>query len=104
MTDAERVLWQHLRNRQINGVKFRRQVPIGKYIVDFQSVECKLIIEVDGGQHSEQLEYDRQRTHFLESQGYKVVRYWNHEVLGNLDGVLETLTLTLSQREREKVS
>jgi very-short-patch-repair endonuclease len=69
--------------------------------VDFECYELKLIVEVDGGQHAEQITYDSQRTRFLQSKGYQVVRFWNNEVLGNLEGVLETLTLTLSQRERE---
>jgi len=99
-TDAEKVLWNKLRNRQINGYKFRRQVPAGSYIVDFMCVSVKLIIELDGGQHAEQQDYDHKRTLFLASKNYKVLRFWNNEILTNIDGVLEALTLTLSQRER----
>ena len=100
-TDAEKGLWQCLRSRQLNGYKFKRQAPIGNYIVDFVCSSAKLIIEIDGGQHQEQLEYDSIRTAYLESSGYKVVRYWNNEVLTDIESVLTALTLTLSQRERE---
>jgi very-short-patch-repair endonuclease len=99
-TDAEKVLWKKLRNRQIYGYKFRRQVPIGSYIVDFMCVSVKLIIELDGGQHAEQQDYDRKRTAYLEAKEFQVVRFWNNDVLTNIDGVLESLTLTLSQREK----
>ena len=100
-TDAEKFLWTHMRNRQLEGWKFRRQLPVGQYIVDFACLELRLIIEIDGGQHAEQVPYDLGRTRFLQSKGYRVVRFWNNEVLGNIEGVLEALTLTLSQRERE---
>ena len=100
-TDAERNLWAHIRNRRLEGWKFRRQLPVGQYIVDFACPELRLIIEIDGGQHAEQVIYDLSRTKILQSKGYRVVRFWNNEVLGNIEGVLEALTLTLSQRERE---
>ncbi len=100
-TEAEKLLWYHLRNRRLNGCKFRRQVPIGPYIVDFVCMTARLIVEIDGGQHATQATYDQKRSRYLRNEGYKVVRYWNNEVLGNLDGVLTTLTLTLSLRERE---
>ncbi len=80
-TIAEQHLWQHLRGKQINGVKFRRQQTIGGYIVDFISMEKKLIIELDGGQHAEQADYDAARTAYLESAGYRVLRFWNNQVL-----------------------
>lgn len=89
MTDAERRLWQHLRSKQTLGYKFRRQEPIGSYIVDFVCYEKKLIIEVDGGQHLEkQAEYDKARDAWLKEQGFTVLRFWNNHVLGNTDGVL----------------
>lgn len=88
-TDAENLLWSRLRNRQFHNLKFRRQVPLGRYIVDFYCHDLRLVIELDGGQHSE--EVDRQRTEWLESEGYRVVRFWNHEVMGNIDGVLVEL-------------
>ena len=80
----------HLRNRQLDGLKFRRQQSLGSYIVDFISFDVKLIIEVDGGQHNETVttEKDEQRTKWLEGKGYQVIRFWNNEVLENVDGVL----------------
>ncbi len=103
-TDAEAALWQKLRGRGLSGYKFRRQVPVGPYVADFLCKEAMLIVEIDGGQHAEQVEYDRFREDFLKTHGYQIIRFWNNEVLGNLDGVLETLTgtltLTLSHRAR----
>ncbi len=90
-TDAERLLWSRLRGRQLMDRKFRRQVVVGPYIVDFMSIEDGLIIEADGGQHAEHAWYDARRTAFLESRGYRVLRFWNNEVLGELDGVLEQM-------------
>jgi len=101
-TDAEKLLWKHLRNRQFHGYKFRRQVPIGRYIVDFACISLKLVIELDGSQHMSNTEYDDKRTQFLTTQGYKVVRFWNNELLEQTDSVLEAITLTLSRGEREK--
>jgi very-short-patch-repair endonuclease len=91
MTDAERKLWSILRCRYLENYRFRKQVPLGSYIVDFLSYELRLIIEVDGGQHAEQVEYDTQRTNWLEKQGYRVIRFWNNEVLTNLSGVAEVI-------------
>jgi len=105
-TDVEKLLWRLLCNRQCAGAKFRRQHPVGSYILDFYCHEAKLAIELDGGQHSEDLQvcYDNKRTHYLEAQGIRVLRFWNNEVFSITEGVLETiwntLTLTLSQRER----
>ena len=94
-TDAERTLWSHLRFWQVHGHKFRRQQPIGDYIVDFICLEKKLIIEVDGGQHAEQESYDSARDAWLRAQGYFVVRFWNNDVLQNIDGVKETIFTAL---------
>lgn len=96
MTDAERRLWQGLRERQ-TGARFRRQAPIGPYIVDFVAFDHRLVIELDGGQHAEpgQAAYDRQRTAFLEGQGLRVLRFWNNEVLTNTAGVLERIGAAL---------
>ena len=94
-TDAERMLWSKLRNRGLRGVKFRRQAPIGAYIVDFVSMERKLIIELDGGHHADQRESDDTRTRRLESRGFRVVRFWNSDVLRQPDSVLEALLLHL---------
>jgi very-short-patch-repair endonuclease len=91
-TEAERKLWWNLRHRlPLAGSHFRRQVHLGRYIVDFVSHGLKLIIEVDGGQHAEQERRDAARTRFLESEGYRVLRFWNNDVLGNIDGVLEMI-------------
>jgi formamidopyrimidine-DNA glycosylase len=90
-TDVEKKLWRRLRNRQLLGMKFRRQHPVGKYIVDFYCDEAKLAIELDGGQHASSSGYDTARTEALERLGIRVLRFWNNEVLGNLDGVLERI-------------
>jgi very-short-patch-repair endonuclease len=90
-TDAEKLLWSRLRGRRFDGIKFKRQVPIGSYIADFVALDLKLIIELDGGQHAQRAEQDAERTRILEQWGYHVVRFWNNDVLGNIDGVLETI-------------
>jgi very-short-patch-repair endonuclease len=92
-TEVERRLWQRLRNRQLNGAKFRRQSPIGPYIGDFFCLEARLVVELDGSQHGEERErqVDDRRTEYQKSQGYRVLRFWNEEVLNNIDGVLETI-------------
>ena len=87
LTPAERKLWALIRNDQL-GVNFRRQHAIGNYIPDFVCIEKKLIIELDGSQHLEQEEYDEERTKYLNSLGYKVIRFWNNEVTNNIDGVI----------------
>jgi very-short-patch-repair endonuclease len=88
MTDAERHLWQWLRQRQLDGLRFRRQMPLGTYIVDFVCLERRLVIELDGGHHQNQRDYDENRDRWLEEQGFVVLRFWNHEVLTNVEGVL----------------
>ena len=88
MTNAERMLWQAMRNRQLCDARFRRQHPVGKYIADFACPDRKLIVELDGGQHQEQAVYDEARTGFLQAQGWRVLRFWNNEVMENLEGVL----------------
>jgi very-short-patch-repair endonuclease len=98
LTDAERRLWSALRGRQLADVKFRRQAPIGPYIVDFVSFQCKLIIELDGGQHTEQVQYDGQRTEWLHSQGFQVLRFWNHQVFEDLDAILELIWRKVKDR------
>src|SRR5947207_15458990 len=88
-TEAERKLWWHLRHRlPMNGSHFRRQVQIGPYIADFVCHQLKLVIEIDGGQHGSQTKNDEARTRCLESEGYRVLRFWNNDVLSNVDGVL----------------
>jgi very-short-patch-repair endonuclease len=95
MTPAERVLWGRLRKRQNAGCLFRRQYPLGRYIVDFVCLEKRLVVEVDGGQHTEQAEADRERTRWLEAQGYRVVRFWNTDVLDAVEAVVETIGAVL---------
>ncbi|MFZ3091386.1 MAG: endonuclease domain-containing protein [Nitrospirota bacterium] len=90
-TDAEILLWRYLRSKQLEGMKFRRQQPIGRYVVDFVCFEKKIIIEVDGGQHSVETEKDKERDEWFKSQGFKVLRFWNNEVLANTQGVLEVI-------------
>ena len=90
-TDAEKLLWKYLRLEQLEGLKFRRQQPIDNYIVDFVCLKKRIIIEVDGGQHSEEKEKDRERDNYLKKQGFEVLRFWNNEVLTNVEGVLEVI-------------
>ena len=90
-TDVERILWHRIRDKQIEDFRFRRQRPIGKYIVDFVCLDAMLIVEVDGGQHADAVLADAARTQFLESLGYRVLRFWNNEVLENMEGVLERI-------------
>jgi len=89
-TEAEKKLWSELRREQLKGIKFRRQQPIGGYIVDFVTFELNLVIEVDGGQHHENKE-DEVRDEWLEDEGFTVLRFWNNEVLDNIDGVLKEI-------------
>ena len=95
-TDAEARLWVHLRNRSLGGFKFRRQFPVGPYVADFVCIERKLIVELDGGQHADN-PADERRTRFLELRGYRVIRFWNPDVLSNTDGVLEMILLELEK-------
>jgi very-short-patch-repair endonuclease len=95
MTDAERILWHALREA-LPEWHWRRQVPLGPYFADFASHGAKLIIEVDGGQHAQAVAADARRTAFLESQGYRILRFWNHEVLENVAGVLNRIAEDLS--------
>jgi very-short-patch-repair endonuclease len=98
LTDAERRLWQKLKRRQIATLKFRRQQPIGAFIVDFVCLERRVIVEVDGGQHAEQIPYDEQRTRWLEAQGYLVLRFWNNDVLANTEAVAQAILDAVEQR------
>ena len=89
-TDTEKYLWKYLRGKQLTGFKFRRQHPIGKYIVDFVNLERRIIIELDGGQHLENKK-DELRDKWLKERGYDVLRFWDNEVLTNVEGVLEVI-------------
>jgi very-short-patch-repair endonuclease len=90
-TEVEKRLWAKLRAWQLGGAKFRRQQPIGPYIADFVCFERKLIVELDGGQHAATVAADERRTAWLESQGFRVMRFWNNDVIENIEGVLETI-------------
>jgi adenine-specific DNA-methyltransferase len=98
MTDAERKLWYHLRGSRLRGFTFRRQVPLGNYVVDFLCERQRLVVEVDGGQHADRLEHDASRTQWLSAQGYSVARFWNNDVLTNIEGVLEVISRELAAR------
>ena len=95
-TDAEALLWRHLRNRQLGGHKFVRQEPIGPYICDLVCRESRLIVEADGGQHADS-PADTARDHSLTAHGYRVLRFWNNDILENIDGVLETIAAALDE-------
>jgi very-short-patch-repair endonuclease len=97
MTDAELRLWMRLRCDQIDGYRFRRQLPMGPYVVDLVCLKARLVIEVDGGQHAQLVEHDDQRTAWLASRGFKVLRFWNNDVLQETDGVVETVRAALAE-------
>ena len=97
MTEAERRVWQILRSHRMTGYQFRRQVPIGRYIADFVCHEARLIVEIDGGQHDRSSPREAERTGFLQNQGYRILRFWNNEVLANLDGVHQTIAEELGR-------
>ncbi len=98
-TDAEQALWRLLRNRQLEQHKFRRQQPIGPYVVDFVCKDQRLVVEVDGGQHQSQSQADDDRSQYLKSQGYRVMRFWNHEVLSDIESVAEAILTELQTSE-----
>jgi len=98
MTDAEAKLWSHLRAHRMGGVHFRNQHAIGSLIVDFCAPRKKLILELDGSQHLEQQEYDNERNAFLESRGYRVLRFWNNDVMNNIDSVLSVMYESLNDK------
>ena len=96
-TEAKKRLWSCLRARQVLGYKFRRQCPLGPYIVDFLCWQARLVVELDGGQHMEQQASDEIRTAYLENRGFTVLRFWNPDVFDNLEGVLETIRIAVAQ-------
>jgi len=98
MSPAEALLWAHLRAHRTADVHFRNQHAIGNYVVDFCAPRRNLIIELDGSQHLEQGEYDEERTKYLESKGYKVLRFWNNQVMNDIDGVLRAIDLELEDQ------
>ncbi|WP_321813616.1 MULTISPECIES: endonuclease domain-containing protein [unclassified Paraburkholderia] len=99
MTEAERLLWRHLRAHRLRGEKFRRQHPIGPYIVDFMHCGARVVIEADGGHHNARAS-DAARDAWFQHRGFTVLRFWNNEILQNVDGVLEVISATVSQATR----
>ncbi len=99
-TDAERLVWSRLRAHRLGGWKFKRQQPIGRYVVDFVCFDAKLVIELDGRQHADATDADAARDAWLGSQGFRVLRFWNNDVLSNLDGVLTMIASHLSPSPR----
>lgn len=99
-TEAEKLLWNKLRNRQILGIKFFRQYSIGPYIADFYSSEKRLVIELDGSQHTieDKNRYDKERTSYLSYQDIKVIRFWNNDIMKNIEGVLERIIVELKRK------
>jgi very-short-patch-repair endonuclease len=101
-TPAEAKLWAYLRAGRLTGAKFRRQHALGNYVPDFCSIKHRLIIELDGSHHLEQQEYDEERTKFLEARGYRVLRFWNHDVMNDIDSVLQAIWNVIHEQEGEK--
>ena len=101
MTEAEQALWRILRGRQVAGLKFRRQHPCGDFFLDFVCLENRLVIEVDGGQHAERAEYDHTRTKKLQAAGFHVLRFWNNEVLSEMEAVKERIWLTVCELRKK---
>lgn len=97
-TDVEKLLWSRLRARRLEGFKFRRQTWIGPFIVDFVCPEAKLVVEADGAQHGEAIEYDPRRDRLLADRGYRVLRFWNNDVSNNMEGVLTAIAAALIER------
>ncbi|MEO7050404.1 MAG: DUF559 domain-containing protein [Rhodanobacter sp.] len=100
MTDAERKLWHHLRNRHLSGHKFRRQHEIDRYNVDFVCTDSMLVVEMDGSQHAEQQEYDDHRAAYLQAKGYRVLRFWNNEALMKIESVLQVILAAAAEPAR----
>jgi len=94
-TNVEKILWQKLKGRQLEGYKFRRQQPVGPYIVDFVNFEKRIVIELDGGQHAIRKDSDKKRDAWLKAEGFEVLRFWNNDLFENLEGILEVIRKTL---------
>ena len=102
LSQAEAKLWKHLRAHRMSDVHFRNQHAIGNYIVDFCAPRRKLIIELDGSQHLEQKEYDEERTRYLETRGYRILRFWNNDIMNDIETVLKVIWNMLNEENREK--
>ena len=101
LTNAECLLWSRLRRRQLSGFKFRRQHMIGSYICDFVCSEARIVIELDGSQHLDQASYDATRDRFLRSQGYRVLRFWNGNVMNQTESIMETIVAALHRQDMD---
>ena len=99
LTDAEKALWRHLRMRQMGGFRFRRQHPVRKYVVDFACIEARIAVEVDGGQHATQSAEDAQRSAILEREGYRVLQFWDNEVLQDVESVKAVIWSVLGEKK-----
>ncbi len=97
-TDAEKYLWEKIRNKKLKGLKFRRQELIGNYIVDFVCIEKQLIIELDGSVHKDRKEYDANRTEFLKATGFNEIRFWNNEIINDIDLVLKKILMACNEK------
>jgi very-short-patch-repair endonuclease len=95
LTIAEKHFWWEVKDRRLDGHKFRRQHPIGPYIADFACIEGRLVVEIDGGQHADTIAYDRQRDSYLESRGFRVLRFWNADIFTNMEGVIDAVLAAL---------
>jgi len=100
MTEVERKLWRFLRDRSLVGVKFRRQVPLGNFIADFCCLDCRLIVELDGGQHAEHEDADALRSQCFAEEGFRVLRFWNDQVLNGAESVVEEILAAIAEDER----
>ena len=98
MTTPEQHLWEALRKRQLDGYRFRRQTPLGRYIADFVCLEVRLVIELDGNHHHDQQGYDRERDHWMQAQQFQVLRFWNHDILNHQETVLQRIRYALHQQ------
>ena len=96
LTNAEKLFWWEVKDRRLDGYKFRRQHPVGPYIADFACIEVKLVVEIDGGQHADAKHYDQKRDTYLQSRGFRVLRFWNADVLTNMEGVIDTVLIVLN--------
>ena len=103
VSDAENRIWYFLRGKRLNGYRFIREHPIGPYVVDFVCRRGKVVVELDGGQHADVIEYDNKRTEFLKERGYQVLRFWNNEVFENIEGVLEAIWVALEKGKNEDI-
>jgi very-short-patch-repair endonuclease len=103
MTDAERRLWTTLRSRRLRNYKFRRQHPIGGFILDFACIEHRLVVDADGGQHADS-DHDARRTTWLEGEGWRIIRFWNNDILDNIEGVQDTILRALDRDDEPSPS